>query len=51
MAKYTMYIGMAFIILQGCTAGGLKIVDDVLEGEGKVVESVISDEAGIPNKQ
>ena len=51
MTKITLYIAMALILLQACTPGGIKAVDDFIEGEAKVIENVISDEAGIPQKQ
>jgi len=40
-----------FILLAGCTPTEVKMADDFLEGEVKVVETIVNDASGLPQKQ
>ena len=43
-----IYILLILFLCVGCNLKGLKITEDILEGEARVVEQIIIDESGIP---
>lgn len=43
-----IYIILILFLCVGCGIKGLKITEDILEGEARVIEQIIVDESGIP---
>jgi hypothetical protein len=39
------------LLLYGCAPRSIRILDDILRGEARVVENVLEDVSGIPHQQ
>lgn len=42
-----MRYALVFLLVYSCTARTVAVIEDVMEGEEKVIEKVIEDEAGV----
>jgi hypothetical protein len=51
MLKLQSVIILFMLISQGCSPTEVKIMEDIVEGEFKVAETVMQDETGIPRSK